>query len=110
MTTSVQYEYAGFRYLMTHSDNLEAVTAVALAGQHPAASLAKHIRAALDCYRVDLIEGRIKAVCACGGSGRARDGSRCQDCGGNGVGPGGGLHERARTLQEEFKGAGMDGQ
>lgn len=35
----------------------------------------------------------------CQGTGRDREGSRCQECGGNGVGPQGGLHPKAEALR-----------
>lgn len=40
----------------------------------------------------------LETCSGCSGYGRDREGSRCSECGGNGVGPQGGTHPRTRKL------------
>lgn len=43
----------------------------------------------------------IDTCAGCSGYGRDREGSRCQECGGNGVGPQSGIHPRVRHLDDQ---------
>jgi hypothetical protein len=47
---SVDYEYAGFKYLLGVDQHGVAFSAVPLPDQHPAAMKEKHRRAAIDCF------------------------------------------------------------
>lgn len=51
MSVATEYEYAGFRYVVTVVG--DDVRVVPVAGQHPAASKEKHIRAARECFLED---------------------------------------------------------
>jgi len=44
----MRYEYAGFHYTIVVDG--DKVTVIPAAGQHPAASKEKHVRAALECF------------------------------------------------------------
>jgi hypothetical protein len=53
MAADETYEYAGFRYKVWRDDRSKATRLTPLAGQHPAASKEKHLRAAMQCMLDD---------------------------------------------------------